>query len=135
VSILCAYRNERDLPLPAWLAERVKRLAEGDGFCFHSRSGTPVSQKNILRLYIHPACAEAGFRIGGWRDFRHTLTTWALKKHPAKVVSGTLGHASIKTTLDVYAHVLQEDFAKPLAGMAEKLVPDGPQNNGIHIAA
>jgi len=126
-------KSVRDLPLPTWLAERVKGLAEGDGFCFRSRSGTPMNQKNVLRRYIHPACAECGFRIGGWHDFRHTLTTWALKQYPAKVVSELLGHASIKTTLDVYGHVFQEDFAEPLEDMAGKLLHDVAQNKGIHV--
>lgn len=118
-------KSARDLPLPSWLAERVTELAEtDDGFCFHSRMGTPINQKNILSRMVHPACAELGFRIGGWHDFRHTLTTWALKKYPTKVVSELLGHASTKTTLDVYSHVLQEDFTGPLAEMAGKLLPD-----------
>jgi len=30
-------------------------------------------------------------------------------------------HVSRKTTLDIYGHVLQEDFAEPLAEMAGKL--------------
>jgi hypothetical protein len=51
-------KSARDLPLPVWLANRVKALANGDGFCFHSQVGTPVNQKNALRRYIHPACAE-----------------------------------------------------------------------------
>ena len=55
---------------------------------------------------------------------RHTVTTWALKKYPTKVVSEMLGHASVTTTLSTYAHVLQEDFAEPLAEMAGKLLPD-----------
>ena len=117
-------KSARDLPLPVWLADRVKSLANGDGFCFQSQAGTLINQKNALRRYVHPACAELGFRIGGWHDFRHTLTTWALKKHPTKVVSEMLGHASVKTTLDIYSHVLQEDFAEPLAEMAGKLLPD-----------
>ena len=117
-------KSARDLPLPAWMADRMKSLAEGDGFCFRSQAGTPINQKNALRRYIHPACEELGFRIGGWHDFRHTLTTWALKKYPTKVVSEMLGHASAKTTLDIYSHVLQEDFTEPLAEMAGKLLPN-----------
>ena len=128
-------KSARDLPLPAWLVDRVKSLADGDGFCFLSQAGTPINQKNALRRYIHPACAELGFRIGGWHDLRHTVTTWALKKYPTKVVSEMLGHASVKTTLDVYSHVLQEDFSEPLAEMAGKLLPNVAQNAGTQVAA
>jgi integrase len=112
------------LPLPALLVERVKSLAPEGGFCFRSHANTPVNQKNALRRYIHPACAELGLWIGGWHDFRHTLTTWALKQYPTKVVSELLGHSSVKTTLDIYGHVLHEDFAEPLADIAGKLLHD-----------
>ena len=118
-------KSARNLTLPAWLADRVKSLADGaESFCFRSQAGTPINQKNALRRYIHPACKELGFRIGGWHDLRHTVTTWALKKYPTKVVSEMLGHASVATTLSTYAHVLQEDFAEPLAEMAAKLLRD-----------
>jgi len=68
-------KSARNLPLPAWLAGRVKSLADGEGFCFRSKAetGTPINQKNALRRYIHPACAKLGFHIGGWHDFRHTV--------------------------------------------------------------
>jgi integrase len=79
-------KSARNLPLPAWLADRVKSLVDGEGFCFRSQAGMPVNQKNALRRYVHPACKELGFRIGGWHDLRHTVTTWALKKYPTKVV-------------------------------------------------
>jgi len=128
-------KSARNLPLPAWLADRVKSLADGKGFCFRSQAGTPLNQKNGLRRYIHPACAELGFRIGGWHDLRHTVTTWALKKYPTKVVSEMLGHANVRTTLDVYGHVMQEDFAAPLAEMAGKLLHDVAQNSGNQVAA
>jgi integrase len=127
-------KSARNLPLPTWLADRVKRLSDGEGFCFRSQAATPINQKNALRRYVHPACEELGFRIGGWHDFRHTLTTWALKKFPTKVVSEMLGHASIKTTLDIYGHVLQEDFEEPLAEMAGKLFHDVAQNGGTQVA-
>jgi excisionase family DNA binding protein len=119
-------KSARNLPLPGWLADRVKGLAKGEGYCFRSQSkeGTPINQKNALRRYIHPACKELGFRIGGWHDLRHTVTTWALKTYPTKIVSEMLGHSNAKTTLDVYGHVLQEDFELPLAEMAGKLLRD-----------
>jgi integrase len=119
-------KSARNLPLPGWLVERVKGLANGEGYCFRSQSkeGTPINQKNALRRYIHPACKKLGFRIGGWHDLRHTVTTWALKTYPTKVVSEMLGHSNARTTLDVYGHVLQEDFEAPLAEMAGKLLCD-----------
>lgn len=52
---------------------------------------------------------------------RHTFATSALEKGiPPKVVQELLGHSTIKTTLDIYTHVLQETKAeeiKKLSGL------------------
>jgi integrase len=47
-----------------------------------------------------------------------------LKEYPTKLVSEMLGHSSAKTTLDTHGHVLQEDFAEPLAEIGNKLLRD-----------
>jgi hypothetical protein len=88
-----------------------------------------------LRRYVHPACREFGFRIGGWRDFRHTVATWALKHYPTKTVSAMLGHSSVRTALDTYAHVLEGDFAVLRAGMGGQLLRDIAKNGGSQIPA
>jgi len=54
-------------------------------------------------------------------DLRHTPATLALAAnvHP-KVVQGRLGHASVKTTLDLYSHVapgMQQDTAATVAAL------------------
>ena len=46
-----------------------------------------------------------------------------------------LGDAIVATTLAVDGHVLQEDFAEPLAEMAGKLLRDVAQNGGSQVAA
>jgi len=99
----------------------VKSLADGDSFCFHSQAGTPVNQKNALRRYVHPACRELGFRIGGWHDFRHTLSTRLLKRYPTKVVSELLGHSNVQTTLETYQHVEAEDFPSTVERNGERV--------------
>jgi integrase len=127
-------KSARNLPLPVWLVKRVTNLTDSDEFCFQSEAGTPINQKNVLRRYIHPACQELGFRIGGWHDFRHTAA-WALKEYPTKTVAAMLGHSSTRTTLDIYAHVLQEDLAAPLTGIGEKLLRSVAKNGGNQVAA
>jgi hypothetical protein len=44
-----------------------------------------------------------------------------------------LGHANTRTTLDVYGHVLQEDFVVPLEEMAGKLCPMLPKTWGANF--
>ena len=44
-----------------------------------------------------------------FHDLRHTFATLLLKAgtHPA-IVAAQLGHSSVKTTMDIYSHVLPE---------------------------
>ncbi|HEV2461216.1 MAG TPA: tyrosine-type recombinase/integrase [Ktedonobacterales bacterium] len=51
--------------------------------------------------------APAGLPAVRFHDLRHTAATLMLAGHvDVKTVSTMLGHASVRITLDVYAHVL-----------------------------
>jgi len=67
---------------------------------------------------------ELGLALGGWHDFRHTLSTQLLRHYPTKVVSELLGHSSVQTTLSVYQHVETDQFRAPLNEIATELLPD-----------
>jgi integrase len=70
-------------------------------------------------------------RIGldaSFHDLRHTHATDLLRAGvPVKVVSERLGHASVSTTLDVYAHVLpdmQDAAAAAADAILERVTPE-----------
>jgi integrase len=111
------------MPIPSALLERMKLLGEGE-WVFRSRSGTPVDPKNAANRYLRPVAKKLGIALGGWHDFRHTLSNQLLKHYPTKVVSELFGHSSVKTTLSVYQHVEAEDFGAPLNEMATELLCD-----------
>ena len=75
--------------------------------CSQTRSGVTSQQAKLPRIRFH--------------DLRHTHATLALAAgvHP-KVVSETLGHASIVITLDTYSHAIpamQETAAELVASL------------------
>jgi len=75
------------------LIRRIRELGVGKKWVFQSRAGTPINSDNFRRRFLHPAAAVVGVKIGGWRDFRHTLTSMMRRAGVnAVVVSGTLGH-------------------------------------------
>jgi integrase len=80
--------SERSLPIDPALLERMKKLGSGE-WVFRSRTGTPINPGNALRRYLQPAAKELDISLGGWHDFRHTLTTTLRRNgvHP-KVISG-----------------------------------------------
>jgi integrase len=110
--------SERSLPLPTSLVERISTLRSSEScseWVFCSESGTPVNPGNALKRYIRPAVTGLGISLGGWHDFRHTLTTTLRRDgvHP-KVISGILGHSKVNIAMDVYDHATVQDFRQPL---------------------
>lgn len=82
-----------------------------------------------LKRYVRPAAKDLGISIGGWHDFRHSLTT-AMRRngvHP-KVISGILGHANVSLAMDVYDHANVEDFRQPLSFVARGLLRNVMKN-------
>ena len=60
-------------------------------------------------------CDEAGVRYRNAHVCRHTYATRLLKAGMSMTaVSRLLGHASIRTTIDEYAHLAVEDLAAEL---------------------
>ena len=112
----------RRLPVDPALVSRMRSLGEGE-WIFCSREGTPVNPGNALKRYVRPAATELRVHLGGWHDFRHTLTTTMRRGgvHP-KVISGILGHAKVALAMNVYDHADVEDFRQPLAVVAEDLL-------------
>lgn len=116
--------SDRSLPIPALLLERIRSLG-GKEWVFRSRENTPVNPGNALKRYIRPVARELGISLGGWHDFRHTLTTGLLRSGvSAKVVSEILGHSDVQITLDVYDHPEIENFREPLEFVANQLLRD-----------
>jgi integrase len=116
--------SNRSLPIPAPLLQRLRALG-GEDWIFRSRENTPIDPGNALKRYIRPVTKALGIPLGGWHDFRHTLTTGLLRSGVfPKVVSDILGHSDVEITLNVYDHPETENFRKPLAAVADQLLRD-----------
>ncbi len=118
----------RRLPVDSALVSRMRKLGTAD-WVFCSREGTPVNPGNALKRYVRPAAAKLIIRLGGWHDFRHTLTTTMRRSgvHP-KVISGILGHSRVDLAMNVYDHPDVEDFKQPLSLVAENLLRNVTKN-------
>jgi integrase len=88
-------------------------LADGD-FVFSIFDGKPFLPNSVTHAWIKLTrrCGLPGRRL---HDCRHTYATLLLRQnvHPS-IVANQLGHASVKTTLDIYSHsipALQEAAA------------------------
>ncbi len=112
----------RELPVAPELLERMRKLGNSD-WVFCSRVGTPLNPGNGMKRYVHPAAKELGITLGGWHDFRHTITTNMRRSgvHP-KVISGVLGQSKVTIAMDVYDRTTVDDFRAPLNDVAGELL-------------
>jgi integrase len=119
-------KSERKLPIEAKLLERLRQLGEGHEWVFRSRDGTPINPGNPLKRHVRLAATACGIKIGGWHDFRYSLSTKLRRDgvHP-KVVSDILGHSRVNLAMDVYDHTDVTDFTAPLTAVANELVASG----------
>lgn len=81
---------------------------------FATRNGTPLSQRNVRRSALGRVAAAAGLERDGFRrrfhDLRHTFASHLIIDLALDVVqvSRILGHSTVSTTLDIYAHLFEE---------------------------
>jgi integrase len=116
-------KQKRSVSFPAFVRDRLTdHLAEfghpgPDSLVFTTEDGTPVGQHAFLRTFKR-ACVRGGVEPLRVHDLRHTAVALMIetRAHP-KEIQEALGHASIKTTLDVYGHLfpsLQESVSDRL---------------------
>jgi integrase len=114
-------KSARTLPITQELAKRLtqhkeviaelKRRAGAKwqeyNLVFPGRFGSPVWQDVTGRVF-RKVCAELGWEKGRFCAYslRHSMASLALLRNVnLKVISERLGHSSIRTTADIYAHV------------------------------
>jgi integrase len=101
--------------LRAWrVRQSEERLAwPGDwfdsGLVFTREDGTGLRPKRLSSTFTR-ATARADLPRISPHGLRHTYATAALRGGVSpEVVSKRLGHASVTTTLSIYAHVFEQD--------------------------
>lgn len=102
VAVLRAHRKhqaEERLAAPEW---------REDGFVFTTHMGGYLHPQTLYTAYFKPLVKRTeGVPDITFHELRHTYATLALRNGvPVDVVSKTLGHKDIATTLRCYAHVL-----------------------------
>ena len=66
------------------------------------RIGSPIQEDTVSRAFAQ-LCASAGLPKMRWYNLRHSYATMLLDAGvPLHVVSGLMGHASVKITADIY---------------------------------
>ena len=119
----------RDIPIPIEIVDALREHigSREEGFVFVTKSGRPWNADLVLKRHFHGKPKVAN---GNLHTFRHAFATRQLHAGVSvAVVSKLLGHGSISTTLNTYAHVLtehMEEFERQRARiLGTKWAPEG----------
>lgn len=76
---------------------------------FPNSEGEYTDANNMLKRRFKPSLARAGISAIRFHDLRHTYASLLLAKNVSmKYIQHQLGHTTIKTTMDIYTHLLPE---------------------------
>lgn len=80
---------------------------------FCTRDGEPLESRTLMRWHFFPALERAKLRRIRFHDLRHTYASLLIsQKESPKYIQTQLGHSSIKTTFDIYGHLMEERNAE-----------------------
>lgn len=134
--------SRRTIAIPAFLVDELAahvgawRDPTGSDLVFSAERGGPLRRTNWRRRVWAPAVEAAKLDPAPtFHHLRHTAAAIAIAKgaHP-KALQARLGHASIKTTLDLYGGLfpsLDEDLAERLDASYRDVAARRTQSSGV----
>jgi len=129
--------SRRTLPVPpfliAMLSEHLARTGrrDPDALVFTAPDGGPLRATNWRRRVWWPAVKAAGLEGLTFHGLRHSFAGYliALGAHP-RVLMQRLGHASSRTSMDVYGAVLPAVDAALTTGLEQLFTTPPPADEG-----
>jgi len=123
--------SNRVIPISGFLHQVLeahrggKVLSSPDELVFRTRTGTPLSSKNLYNRVLAPACDRIKQPRISWHSFRHThATLLAEVGESIKTAQSLLGHSDLATTLNTYAHAIPDSQRRAVERVAGVLFSD-----------
>jgi len=115
----------RTIPFPRELAKGLEDLIASkspESSLFAMPGGGALEYNNFMTRHFRPAVKESGLGAISFHSLRHTAASLLIAQGtPITTVSGILGHASTKMTLDVYGHFYKGDALLYMDRLGESL--------------
>ncbi len=123
--------SNRVIPMSKFLISVLETHRTGkssnspEDLVFKTRTGTPLSSKNLYNRELAPACDRIKQPRVSWHSFRHThATLLAEVGESIKTAQSLLGHSDLGTTLNTYAHVIPDSQRRAVERVAGVLFSD-----------
>lgn len=118
--------KSRELPIPEYLIQELRQLVlkstEGKPV-FSAREGGILRRANFTKRVFQPALERAGLKEVRIHDLRHTAVSHQLRAGANLLaISKIAGHAKPSTTLNVYAHEL-DDSLDTIRSTIDEMLP------------
>jgi integrase len=85
----------------------AKGLNQIPEWVFCNREGNAMDMQNVSNRYFRPRLMKAGLQQRRFHDLRHTFASLLIQNGESLAyVRDQLGHTSIKTTVDIYGHLV-----------------------------
>lgn len=86
----------------------IGKVYNDEGLIFCTPKGDKLDTRHLYRIHCN-TLETAGIEHAAFHDLRHSVATLLLQAGESiKTVQEMLGHANAETTLNCYAHVLEE---------------------------
>ena len=77
---------------------------------FPNQSGNPLDHGHVLRKFFRPALEKAELPRVRFHDLRHTYASLLINQgENVKYIQKQLGHSKPSVTMDIYAHLMNEE--------------------------
>jgi integrase len=120
-----------DAVVHAELLQRLRSLGAGAKWILHGRTGEPVDLGNARKRHLHRIAKAIGVKIGGWHDFRHTLTRRMRRAGVDPIIRrDTLGHSKVEQQ-EVYDEAQRVEVGNALRLVGKQLEPTVEPNQSI----
>lgn len=101
--------------------KKVGELYKDLGMVFCKEDGNYIYPRDFVRQY-QKILKKAGVENKRFHDLRHTVASLLINANEnPKVIQELLGHSTISTTMDIYAHVLDETKDKSIEKLYNQL--------------
>lgn len=114
--------SETTVPIPGVLRDLLRGNMATSGLLFPNRLGRPYSADKVVTDHLQPLLKKLGIPRAGFHAFRHMHTTLLLESGASpKVAQRQLRHSNARTTLEVYAHVVEKSHRDAVERAAKYL--------------